>query len=149
MKPPHDASKVGKLYRKALAIQRGTARGLWMPIMWHLALRRHNGAMIDLANQLSQSNRLTDLGAPGDRFSAVGLYRRAWRMGDARAPQHLAMGCFNRNDLVGYRHWLRRAAQAGDGQAGAELRRFETRLSHSAARKIGRGRPYLKRDWTA
>ena len=38
------------------------------------------------------------------------------------------MTCFNPRDLPGYRRWLRRAADAGDAEAAASLRRFETRL---------------------
>jgi hypothetical protein len=56
------------------------------------------------------------------------------------------MSCFNRNDMVGYRHWLRCAAKAGDTDAARSLRFFETRLWHAAARKVGRLRPRQKRD---
>jgi TPR repeat protein len=146
MRSTSDDARADKLYLKALNIREGNANGLWVPILQHLALRGHSGAMIDLANWFCGSNSLRDLGATADAFSAAGLYRRAYRKGDARAAQHLAMGCFNRNDLRGYRLWLGRAARTGDGEAAVQLRRFETRLWHDAARRIGRLRPHDKRD---
>lgn len=114
--------------------------------MWHLALRGHTGAMIELAAWFSDNNKREAFGSFSDPFSAAGLYRRAYRKGDARAAQHVAMSSFNRNDMIGYRHWLRRAAKAGDAEAGRQLRHFETRLWHAAARKIGRLRPEQKKD---
>jgi hypothetical protein len=140
------SAKANALYFKAIEIQQCKARGLWMPIIWHLALRRHGEAMIELAAWFSQSNRLCDLGAVSDGFSAAGLYHRAWRAGDARAAQHMALGCFNRKDLAGYRRWLRRAANCGDGEAAMQLKWFQTRLWHGVARNIGRGRPYARYD---
>ncbi len=139
-----DPLRAERLYQRAVNIQERRANGFWVPIMWHLALRGHGAAMVDLAARYSESNRLADLGSPADSFSAAGLYRRAWRKGEHRAAQHMAMGCFNRNDLVGYRLWLRRAGRAGDGDAGASLRRFETRLPHRAARAVRRLRPWDK-----
>ena len=114
--------------------------------MWHLALRGHTGAMIELADWFSDDNSAGSFGTPADAFSAAGLYRRAYRKGDARAANNAAMSFFNRNDMGGYRRWLRRAAKAGDLAAGKQLRHFETRLWHAAARKIGRLRPEQKRD---
>jgi len=133
-----------RLYERATAILDGKANGFGEPILWHLALRRNPAAMIDLANRLSCSNQLSDLGRTGDAWSAAGMYHRAYRMGEHRAAQHLAVGCFNRRDLAGYRHWLRRAANAGDRDAFAELRRFELRLPHRAAGQVGRKRPYRR-----
>ena len=66
--------------------------------------------------------------------------------GDVRAANNAAMSCFNRNDMIGYRRWLRRAARAGDVMAAKQLRRFETRLWHADARKVGRPRPEQRRD---
>ena len=143
-----DQDRTERLLCKALSIrhERGAQRvGLWVPIVWHLAFRKNTDAMIELADWLTDDNSRAALGSPADSFSGAGLYRRAYRAGEARAAQHLAMGCFNRNDLMGYRFWLRRAAQAGDLDASAELRRFETRLPHHAARKIRRLRP--ERMW--
>ena len=142
--PTIDLSKADQLYLKGLKIREGEALGLWLPIMQHLALRRHTGAMIEVASWYTETNRLEDYGSAADSFSPGGLYRRAYRKGDANAAQHLAMGCFNRRDLRGYRLWLRRAATAGDADAAYELRLFETRLSHTEAHKIGRGRPLRK-----
>jgi hypothetical protein len=141
-----DKAKTDRLHSKALDIREGNAVGLWVPIMRHLALRGHHAAMIDLAAWFSQSNRLADFGSPADGFSAAGLYRRAWRHGNAYAAQHLAMGCFNRGDLRGYRHWLGHSARAGDADAKRELLRFEIRLPHANARKVRRLRPFARRD---
>ncbi|RYY42562.1 MAG: hypothetical protein EOP59_09735 [Sphingomonadales bacterium] len=135
-----------RLYAKAQQILHERRVGLWMPIMWHLALRGHTDAMIELADRFSDDNSLKAFGAPSRPFSAAGLYRRAARKGDARAARNAAMSCFNRNDLAGYRHWLRQAAKAGDEESEREIRRFETRLWYGAARKIRRLRPAAKRD---
>lgn len=135
---------ITKLYLHALDIREGRECGLWLPKMWSLALRGHTGAMIDLADWFSGADN--HLGSAADGFGAVGLYRRAYRKGDARAAFNLAMTCFNRNDLQGYRHWLRKAAGAGDSAAKLQVARFETRLPHSAAAKIGRKRTEQKRD---
>lgn len=135
-----------RLYLKGLAIRYERHVGLWMPIMWHLALRGHTGAMIELADWFSRDNSAKTFGNSTDAFSAAGLYHRACRKGDARAALNAAMSCFNRNDMIGYRQWLRRATNAGDADAGKQLRYFETRLYHAAARKVGRLRPLQKRD---
>lgn len=141
-----DETPADRLYLRGLAIRYERHRGLWLPIMWHLALRGHTGAMIELADWFSNDGSADPFGTPADGFSAAGLYRRAYRKRDARAAQHLAMSRFNRNDMAGYRHWLLRAGRAGDVEARNQHRRFETRLPHSAARKIGRIRPEQKRD---
>jgi hypothetical protein len=96
--------------------------------------------MIELAR------RVRAIGKTADGWSANGLDRRAWRTGVATAAYNLAMTCFNERDLSGYRRWLRRAGRAGDAEAIALLRRFETRLPHGAAHDIRRGRPDLPRD---
>jgi TPR repeat protein len=113
--------------------------------MQHLAMHGHVDAMVDLADWYSGLDGNT-VGTASDSFSAAGLYRRAYRKGDARAGRNLALGYFNKNDLPGYRQWMRRAGQAGDAESLREARRFETRLWHGAAGKIGRGRPRHKRD---
>lgn len=146
MESSNDHTKFDRLYLKGLGIRYERQRGPWMPIMWHLALRRHTGAMIELADWFSAGDSLQSFGPAADGFSAAGLYRRAYRAGDARAASNAAMSCFNRRDMVGYRNWLRRAARAGDTDAATQLRSFETRLWHGAARKIGRARPKQKRD---
>jgi len=134
------------LYRRALTIREANGHGLWLPIMWHLALRGHAEAMIDLAGWLSGENGYENLGVASDGFSAAGLYRREWRKGAERAARIMAMSCFNGNDLPGYRRWVRRAGEAGDRDSALEAERFETRLWHRAARRIGRHRPWHKRD---
>jgi len=141
-----ELDRADSLYLRGLRIKDKRSVGLWMPIMWHLALRGHTGAMIELASWFGEDNSLRAYGSAADPFSASGLYRRAYRKGDARAAQHMAMGCFNRNDLRGYRHWLRLAAKKGEQDAAEQLRHFETRLWHGAAHQIGRGRPEQKRD---
>ena len=141
-----DETAEDRLYLKGLAVRYERHIGMWIPIMWHLALSGHTGAMIELADWFSSDNSAKTFGTPSDPFSAAGLYYRAYRKGDARAANNAAMSCFNRNDMIGYRRWLRRAAKAGDGEADKQLRYFETRLWHSAARKIGRLRPEQKRD---
>ncbi len=107
-----------------------------MGLLWHLALRRFPSAMTELSRRIGEDGL-----SAADPFSAAGLNYRAYRRGDPLAAYNAAMSCFNRDDLRGYRHWLRRAARAGDIDAQQQLRRFETRLPHSAAREIGRCRP--------
>ena len=135
-----------RLYLKALAVRYEQGRGLWLPIMCRLALRGHTGAMIELADWLSKDDSAKRFGKVAHTFSAAGLYYRACRKGDARAAHNAAMSCFNRNDMIGYRQWLGRAAKAGDADARRELRHFETRLWHSSARRVGRLRPLNKRE---
>ncbi len=146
MKPRIDPDRAERLYCEALEIQAARKPGFWVPRMQYLALRGYDFAMIVLANWYSESGKLSDEGRPGDAFSAAGLYRRAYRQGYATAAQNMAMGCFNRSDMAGYRHWLAQGAKLGDEDAQRERRFFETRLPHSDARKIGRLRPYQKRD---
>lgn len=115
----------------------GDGKGL----LWHLALRRCPAAMTELARLFGDDGR-----SAVDPFSAAGLTRRAFRLGDPTAAYNAAMSCFNRGDLLGYRRWLRRAGRAGDADAREQLRRFETRLPHGAARDIRRGRPWRSYD---
>ena len=141
-----DQSVEDRLYLRALLIRHRQGVGLWKPIMWHLALRGHTGAMIELADWFSGKDTAKEVGKASEAFSAVGLYYRAYRKGDARAACNMANSCFNRGDMTGYRQWLRRAAKAGDSDAARELRIFEMRLWHAAARKVRRLRPVHKRD---
>jgi hypothetical protein len=141
-----DKTPLDRLYLRALAIRYERHVGKWLPIVWHLALRGHAGAMIELADWFSNDGSADPFGTPADWFSAAGLYRRAYRKGETRAAQHMALSCFNRNDMVGYRHWLGQGAKAGDREAGHERRGFETRLWHANARKVRRIRPKQKRD---
>jgi hypothetical protein len=133
-------TKGDRLY--ALACDRLERRrpGLGMPILWHLALRRYDYAMILLSQKLDAAGRIWD------PFSSAGLAYRAYRQGHPIGAQNLAMDCFNRGDLCGYRGWLRRAARLGDVAALGELRRFEVRLPHCNARRIGRKRPHRSYD---
>lgn len=135
-----------RAYERALLIQAGRSLGFWVPIMKHLAMRGFAPAMIDLASWMVDETGNSDFrkaAMPGD---AANLYRRAHRQGDERAAQHMAMTCFNRHDLAGYRLWLRRAHYTGDEDALAELRKFETRLPHFAAKRHSRCRPHRRSE---
>ena len=141
-----NSARLSRLYDRALLIRERRTGGLWMPIMWHLALRGHTDAMIDLAAWFSEDNSVASLGSTADGFSAAGLYRRAFLKGNTRAAEHLAMSYFNQNNLQRYRYWLRQGANAGDAEAAEQLDYFEIRLWHGAAHDIRRGRPKQKRD---
>ena len=134
-------NKQERLRNRYWAIHDGRAIGYWTPILWHLALRRDPMAMTMLGDTFSDAGRM------GDPFSQSGLCYRAYRRGYFIGAQHLAMNAFNKRDLAGYRHWLRRAARAGDEDAERGLRRFETRLPHENAALIGRRRPYRSYDF--
>ena len=135
-----------RLYERAWLIRDGLAHGLWLPIVRLLAHRRHTLAAVVLADWYADAGGARDLGPAADPFSAAGLYRRAFRQGSVLAARNQAIDRFNRNDLHGYRTWLRRAARLGDRASIAEAARFETRLPHALARGIGRHRPAAKRD---
>jgi hypothetical protein len=141
-----DQSAKDRLYLRALAIRHERGVGLWMPIMWHLALRGHTGAMVELADWFSGEDTAKEAGRACAAYSAAGLYYRAYRKGNFNAARNMAISCFNRSDMAGYRRWLRRAARTGDTESARELRFFETRLWHGAARKVGRLRPIQARD---
>ena len=134
-----------RLWTRAWSIREGRARGKWLPIIQHLALRGEPHAIIELADWYSGSDG-TDLGAAADAFAPAGLYCRALRKGEPRGAYNLAMSHFNRNERGRYRHWLGKAARAGDGAAALQFGHFETRLPHAVARLIGRHRPEAKRD---
>lgn len=124
--------KLERLYARAMAIQEGRVVGHWLPIAKALANRGHGLGMLEFARWLK---------ANGKSPQAQSLCLRAFRMGEINGAQHMAMDCFNANNLKGYRYWLARAAAKGDAQSKYELKRFETRMSHGAAFDIGRGRP--------
>jgi len=140
------AERLDRLYLRAIEIRERRGIGLWLPIMWHLALRLYPAAMVELADWYNHDNRIGSFGAASDTFSPAGLYHRAAFYGDARAAYNAAMSCFNRNDMSGYRRWLRQSAKLGDGAARLQVRKFELRLPHESARKIRRIRPNQKRD---
>ena len=130
------ATKSSSFQRLADAWDDGLAPGDGMGLLWHLALRRYPSAMTELARRIGDDGL-----SAADPFSAAGLNYQAYRLGDPIAAYNAAMSCFNKRDLQGYRRWLRRAADGGDDDARVQLRRFETRLPHGAARDIRRGRP--------
>jgi hypothetical protein len=143
------ADQFNRLYFKAWRIRESHEPGIWVPIMWRLALRGYSEAMIDLGEWFCREGKWPGaLGRRGDSFSAAGLYYRAFRMGNARAAQHLAVHYFNTGNMRDYRFWLRQGAKLGDQYAANQRKHFETRLPHTTARKIRRLRPYHRRDET-
>jgi hypothetical protein len=130
-----------RLWSRYWNIRDRHGNGYATPILWHLALRGHAGAMLELGTTFDSRGRRSD------PFSQEGLAYRAFRQGEPFGAQHLAINAFNRRDLAGYRHWLARAARAGDDAARRELRRFELRLPHTNAAKIGRRRPHRRYDF--
>ena len=132
-------NKLDRLYERAMRIEAGQELGRRIPILYALARRRHAMGMLELACWFDDFDTC--------RWkSAFRLQRQAWKMGCCYGAQHIAMNCFNRKDLAGYRKWLRRAVRAGDGESGRELRCFETRKDSNLARQIGRGRPTRKHE---
>ncbi len=133
------------LWELALEKLAGRTPGWGEPLLWHLAMRGHVHAMMEL------STFIDDDGPISDPYTTRGLAYRVYRLGHWAGAQHLAMLSFNDNNLNGYRHWLRKAAQLGGVfDELDELKRFETRLPHSNARKIGRLRPVRRSeraDW--
>ena len=141
MKNRRDPAKRDKLWRRYWAIRDDHVPGLATPILWHLALGHDPAIMVDLASTFPAPGRRAD------SFSQAGLCYRAWRLGYGYGAQHLAMNAFNTGDMHGYRTWLRRAANAGDKDSARGLKRFETRLPHTNARRVGRKRPHRKSDF--
>lgn len=121
----------------------GKAPADGVSLVRHLALRQNHDAMTEL------SRLAVDCRSRAIALSAAAMAFQAANRGHAPAAFNLAMQRFNKGDLQGYRSWLRRAAQAGDGEAAQQLARFETRLPHGAARDIRRGRPYRRYDLAA
>jgi hypothetical protein len=133
--------KHDRLWARYWAIRDSRKNGYWMPILWHLALRRDSIAMTELSSTFAKIGRIAD------PFSQSGLAYRAYRAGSALGAQHLAMNAFNRRDLSGYRRWLGHAARLGDRDAKSEHSRFEIRLPHRNAALIGRKRPHRASDF--
>lgn len=103
----------------------------------HLALRRDPDAATEL-DRVAGDPRSWAVALSPAAMARHAAMRDRW----PTAAFNIAMQRFNRRDLQGYRHWLRRAAHCGDPDAKSQLARFETRLPHGAARDIRRGRPY-------
>lgn len=131
-------------FERAEAILEGRLNGYGMPILRHLALRRYGPAMLSLAGRKTDTGRRSELGRVSDPFSPAGLMYRAYRLGEINAAQNMAMSLFNIGDIWGYRHWMHRAARAGDTNAATELKLFETRQPHNLARRLRRLRPYRR-----
>lgn len=139
MIPRNSPAKRDALWKRYWSIKDDHGCGLYVPILWHLALGGDFSAMVTLADTFAME------GWVADRFSRAGLYYRAHKAGYEYAAQHLAMDAFNRGDLTSYRQWLRRAIRFDPDHLN-QLKRFETRLPHQTARERGRGRPYRSYD---
>lgn len=139
MIPRNSPANRDALWKRYWSIKDEHGCGLYVPILWHLALGGDFSAMVTLADTFAMEGRIAD------RFSRAGLYYRAHRAGYEYAAQHLAMDAFNRGDRASYRHWLRRAVRF-DPDHLKQLKRFETRLPHQTARERRRGRPYRSYD---
>ncbi len=134
-------TKPERLFERYWGIADLHRNGLRLPILWHLAFRRHPDALLVLSQEIEQEGRISR------NFSRQGLAYRSFRLGEAAAAQNLAMDSFNRGDLQRYRFWLWKAARLGDEDSARELKRFEVRLPHDDAARIGRKRPYHKADF--
>jgi hypothetical protein len=141
-----DETREDRLYLKALKIRYEGGSGFWLPIVQHLALRGYTAALRELGDWRAGEGDEALFGTPSNRNSPAGLYRRAFRSGDVIAANNAAVSCFNRNDMSGYRSWLRLAANAGDTDSCRQLRYFELRLPHARPQKIKRLRPAQTRD---
>jgi hypothetical protein len=136
--------KLDRLFARAEAILEGRANGFGEPILRHLAHRKYGPAMLTLACRETASGARADLGRASDPHSPAGLMYRAYRLGEINAAQNFALTLFYIGDLAGYRHWMRKAAQGGDTDAAAELRRFEVRQPYPLAGRLGRVRPFRR-----
>jgi hypothetical protein len=139
MRAQNSSTKRDALWKRYWSIKDEHGCGLYVPILWHLALGGDFSAMVTLADTFVVEGRIAE------PFSRAGLYYRAHRGGYEYAAQHLAMDAFNRGDLASYRYWLRRAVRF-DPDHLKQLKRFETRLPHQTAHDRGRGRPYRPYD---
>jgi hypothetical protein len=142
-------ARAERLFLRADAIIERRANGFATPILEHLALRRYTPAMLELARRATGNGDPGAIGGTSDARSPAALMRLAHRLGDITAAQNFAMTLFHVGDLAGYRHWLRKAARAGDSDAGAELRRFELRQPAPLARRVGRIRPLRRAELRA
>jgi hypothetical protein len=138
------SSRNERLFARAEAILEGKAVGFGEPVLWHLALRKHAPAMLVLANRYTQTGSRRELGRMSDPFSPIGMTYRAYRQGETNSAQNIAMSLLNVGDMAGYRHWMYKAARAGDLNAAEDLQRFETRQPHNLARRLRRLRPYRR-----
>lgn len=100
--------------------------------------------MLWIAGRATRSGVRSELGTPAKWFSPANLMYRAYRLGEANAAQNLAMTYFNIGDMQRYRNWMKRSARAAETNAAVEAARFETRLPHVLARRMGRLRPYRR-----
>ena len=133
-----------RLFLRAELILDGKANGFGTPILRYLAHRRYGPAMLSLAARMTESGDPASLGRLSDANSPMGMMYRAFRQGEANAAQNFALSLFYAGDLSGYRQWLGRAAQSGDGDATRVLKRFEMRQPYPLARRINRIRPFRR-----
>lgn len=137
--------RLERLWLRAWKIAEQNGTGHRLPILHHLAMHGHELGLLDLANFMVVDGDRKSVGRLADNYSPVRLLYRAFRAGSPTAAQNLAMTHFWLNDLTGYRHWLNKAARAGDEDARLELKRFETRQPFGLAKRMRRLRP-LRRD---
>jgi hypothetical protein len=116
-----------KLYRRALDILDGCAKGHALPILQKLVVRQFPPAMNLLSDYISDAE-------------ALALLRRAARRGDPTAAYNLAITHRNRGDMGRYRLALAQAARL-DSDAAVELRGFKTRFPHTIMRRWRRLAP--------
>ncbi len=72
MEPVAEDACDDRLYRKALGIIYERRTGRWLPIIRHLALRRHVDAMREWADWLSGESDTERFGSPADGYSPSG-----------------------------------------------------------------------------
>ena len=129
------------MFWRAEAILEGKGVGFGEPKLWYLAMRGYGPALLSLAARYTSKGKRAEMGRLSDRFSPLGMMLQAFHQGERFAGQHLAMTYFNIGDMARYRHWLSRAAKAGDTQAAREARMFELRKPNTLARRLRRLRP--------
>jgi len=127
-----------KLFHRWLHDERHFGR---LGLTRHLALRGDPDAATEL-ERLSLDRRSASRALSSAALARNAAVRGHW----PTAAYNIAIQRFNNRDLQGYRTWLRRAVRNGYDDAQVQLRHFETRLPHGAARDIRRGRPRRSYD---
>jgi len=112
------------------AIQRRAAAGHGLPIIRSLAVQGVPEAQYELGNIYSDQEWLGMYSAS----KALFRYRQAIRQGHPTAMCNLAITYRNWGNMLGYRHWLSRAAAINPDEKD-ELERFRTRFPHEAMRR--------------
>jgi TPR repeat protein len=108
-----DENEADKLYLEAWEREDEGEPGLAIALFARAALLGHVDAMTNLANLYA------DRVSPPKLDAAVALYKRAIELGSAMAAWNLAMHYQIYDDLEMRNHWIRIAAEMGDGDAQA------------------------------